>query len=77
MFAIVANVRVEKPDDARLLLPVARETRVSRAPGIVCGYWLEPIDGIGTSVVVFEPRKYANEAAKYPAPPMAVVPNSI
>ena len=40
------------------------------APGIVCGYWLEPIDGIGTSVLVFETRQHAEEAAKYPVPPM-------
>jgi hypothetical protein len=45
MFAIVTNVRVEDPDEAWLLLPEAREALVSRAPGIVCGYWLEPIEG--------------------------------
>jgi hypothetical protein len=36
----------------------------------VCGYWLEPIDGIGTSVLVFESKEDAEEAAKYPVPPM-------
>ena len=40
------------------------------APGIVCGYWLEPIDGVGTSVLVFETKDHAEEAAKYPVPPM-------
>ena len=40
MFAIVTNVRVENPDDTRLLLPEAREALVSRARGIVSGYWL-------------------------------------
>ena len=40
------------------------------APGIVCGYWLEPINGIGTSVLVFENKEHAEEAAKYPVPPM-------
>jgi hypothetical protein len=70
MYAIVANVRVEDPDEARLLLPQAREAIVSRAPGIVCGYWLEPIDGIGTSVLVFESKAHAEEALKYPLPPM-------
>jgi len=68
MYAIVTNVRVENPDEARLLLPEAREVLVSRAPGIVCGYWLEPIDGIGTSVLVFETKEHAEEAAKYPVP---------
>ena len=70
MYAIVTNVRVENPDEARLLLPQAREALVSRAPGIVCGYWLEPVDGIGTSVLVFETKADADEAAKYPVPPM-------
>ncbi len=70
MYAIVTNVRVEDPDAARLLLPEAREAVVSRAPGMVSGYWLEPIDGIGTSVVVFETKEHAEAAAKYPIPPM-------
>jgi hypothetical protein len=70
MYAIVTNVRVENPDEARLLLPEAREALVSRAPGIVCGYWLEPIDGIGTSVLVFATEDHALRAAKYPVPPM-------
>ena len=70
MYAIVANVRVENPDEARLLLPEAREAVVSRAPGIVGGYWLEPVDGIGTSVLVFETKEYAEQAAEYPLPPM-------
>jgi hypothetical protein len=70
MYAIVANVRVENPDEARLLLPQAREMLVSRAPGIVNGYWLEPIDGVGTSVLLFETKELAEEAAKYPLPPI-------
>ncbi len=70
MHAIVTNVRVQNPDEARLRLPQAREALVSRAPGIVCGYWLEPIDGIGTSVLVFETKEYAEQAARYPVPPM-------
>jgi hypothetical protein len=70
MYAIVTNVRVENPDEARRLLPEAREALVSRAPGIVSGYWLEPIEGIGTSILVFETKDYADEASKYPVPPM-------
>ena len=71
MYAIVTNVRVENPEEARLRLPEARETLVSsppRAPWL--GYWLEPIEGVGTSVLVFETKEYAEEAAKYPVPPM-------
>ncbi len=70
MYAIVTNVRVENPDEARLLLPEARQALVSHAPGIVSGYWLEPIGGIGTSVLLFETKEQAQEAAQYPLPPM-------
>ncbi len=70
MYAIVTNVRVDNPDDARLLLPEARVALVSRAPGIVGGYWLEPVAGVGTSVLVFETKEHAEEAARYPVPPM-------
>jgi hypothetical protein len=70
MYAVVTNVRVDNPDEARLVLPEARVALVSRAPGIVCAYWLEPIEGIGTSVLVFETKEHAEEAAKYPVPPM-------
>jgi len=70
VYAIVANVRVDDPHEARLLLPEAREAIVSRAPGIVNGYWLEPVEGIGTSVLVFETKEYADQAAQYPLPPM-------
>jgi hypothetical protein len=55
---------------SRLLLPEARQALVSRAPGIVSGYWLEPIDGIGTSILVFETKELADEAARYPVPAM-------
>ncbi len=70
MYAIVSNVSVENPDEARLLLPEAREALVSRAPGIVSGYWLEPVNGIGASVLVFETKEHAEKAAEYPVPPM-------
>jgi hypothetical protein len=70
MYAIVTNVTVENPEEARRLLPQAREALVSRATGIVCGYWLEPVNGIGTSVLVFESKAHAVEAAKYSVPPM-------
>jgi hypothetical protein len=70
MYAIVTNVKVENPDQARLLLPQVRVDLVSRAPGIVSGYWLEPIDGVGTSILFLETKAHADEAAKYPVPPI-------
>ena len=70
MHAIVTNVRVENFDEARQLLPDAREALVSRAPGIVSAYWLEPVNGIGMSVLVFDTKDHAEEASRYPVPPM-------
>jgi len=70
MYAIVTNVRVDNPDEARLILPEAREACLSRAPSIVSGYWLEPIAGIGTSVLVFETKELAEAATEYPLPDM-------
>ncbi len=70
MYAVVTSVRVDNPDEARRLLPEARVALVSRAPSIVSGYGLEPVDGVSTSVLVFETKEHAEEAAKYPVPPM-------
>jgi len=70
MHAVVATVHVENPEEARLLLDTARVPLLQRAPGMVSGYWLEPIDGTGMSVIVFETKQLAEEAAAYPVPPM-------
>jgi hypothetical protein len=37
--------------------------RVRSASGLVAGYWLEPADGPGFSIVVFETEEQAREAA--------------
>ncbi len=37
--------------------------RVSSAPGFVAGYWLEPADGQGFSIVLFETEEQARETA--------------
>ena len=70
MYAVVSNVSVENPEEARLLLPSAREAIVSRAPGLVHAYWLEPVDGVGTSVIIFGSRADAETALEYPLPSM-------
>jgi hypothetical protein len=36
---------------------------VRSAPGFVAGYWLEPADGQGFSIVVFETEEQARDAA--------------
>ena len=41
---------------------------VSAAPGFVAGYWLEPVDGQGLSIIVFESEDAARAAAPEPGP---------
>jgi hypothetical protein len=61
MYAIVAAAKVDHPDEARTQLETARVAPVRRAPGLVCAYRPEPLNGIGMSIPVFDARE--------PAPP--------
>ncbi|WP_328665903.1 hypothetical protein OG905_02355 [Streptomyces sp. NBC_00322] len=36
--------------------------RVRSAPGFITGYWLEPADGRGLSIVLFENEEQARES---------------
>jgi len=53
------------------ILPMVRST-----PGLIAGYWLEPADGQGFSIVLFETEEQAHEAAppvsSWPAPGIAI-----
>jgi hypothetical protein len=68
MHAVVATVSIKDVDAARSALDDMRLPLVPRAPGFVAAYWLEPIDGIGMSVIVFETKVHAEEAVLYPLP---------
>ena len=64
MHAALVRLTVD-PDQA----PAAAEAltndilpRVRSAPGFVAGYWLEPADGQGFSIVLFETEQQAREA---------------
>jgi hypothetical protein len=70
MHAVVATVRIEDPSVARAALADLRLGLVPRAPGFVSAYWLEPIDGIGMSIIVFGTREHAEQAVAYPLPPL-------
>ena len=35
---------------------------LAQAPGMVAAYWLEPLDGVGMSVIVFDSKQSAEEA---------------
>ena len=68
MHAIVATVRVDDPERARALLDGARVGVVPRAPGFVSALWLEPIEGIGMSVIVFDTKENAEAGLHYQLP---------
>jgi hypothetical protein len=70
MHAVVATVSIKDPQVAREALATLRLNVVPRAPGFVSAYWLEPIDGIGMSIVIFETKEHADRAVAYPLPPL-------
>lgn len=70
MHAVVSTVRVEDLAVARAALADLRLKLVPRAPGFVSAYWLEPVDGIGLSIIVFQTGEYAEQAIAYPVPPL-------
>lgn len=70
MHAVMATVSIKDVQVAREALAALRLNLVPRAPGFVSAYWLEPIDGIGISMIVFETKEHAEKAAAYPLPPL-------
>ena len=70
MHAVVATVRIEDVKAAREALADLRVGLVPRAPGFVSAYWLAPVDGIGMSVIIFDSKQHAEEALRYPIPPL-------
>jgi hypothetical protein len=75
---VVSNVRIENVEVARAALADLRLSLVPRAPGFVSAYWIEPVDGVGLSVIVFETKEHAEQAAAYPVPPLpGVTPLSV
>jgi hypothetical protein len=71
MHAVVATVRIEDVGVARAALGEQRLKLVPRAPGFVSAYWLEPVDDIGMSVIVFETKEHAEKALAISAPAAA------
>ena len=69
MHAVVSTVRIEDLAVARDGL-AGRLRLVPRAPGFVSAYWLEPVDSIGMSVIMFQTREHAEAAVAYPVPPL-------
>jgi hypothetical protein len=68
--AVVATVRVEDVRAARAALEAKRLCVVPRARGFVAAYWLEPLQGVGMSVIVFEAKEDAEAALQYVLEPL-------
>jgi len=66
MYARVAHARVDPAqlEAARTKLQTEILPRIRQLPDTVAGYWLEPIDGKGLTIVLFESK----EAAERPVP---------
>jgi hypothetical protein len=59
MHAVTVKVTIVDPERAVRELRERVVPMVSQAPGFVAGYWLEPQDGKGASLVVFESEDQA------------------
>jgi hypothetical protein len=65
MHAALVTVTIDPTelDQAQTALREQVIPMVSAAPGFVAGYWLEPADGQGLSLVLFETEEQARQAA--------------
>ena len=72
MHAVLMTVKIEATEIERAQKALREEIvpMVSAAPGFVAGYWLEPTDGQGVSLVLFETA----EQARQTAPPIGASP---
>lgn len=72
MHAAMVTVTID-PNQAGQAEKALREEvipMVSAAPGFVAGYWLEPTEGQGSSLVLFDTGEQARQAA----PPVGASP---
>jgi heme-degrading monooxygenase HmoA len=65
MHAALVSVTIDpgKEDEARAMLASQIVPMVKQSDGFVAGYWTEPRDGKGFSVVVFDSEEHAKAAA--------------
>jgi hypothetical protein len=66
---VFVNVDASQADPARRGLHEQVIPRVSQTAGFVAGYWLEPLDGKGISVTLWESEQAARKAAGLIQPP--------
>jgi hypothetical protein len=60
---VFVNVDATQADPARRGLHEQVIPRISHSSGFVAGYWLEPLDGKGISVTLWETEQAARDAA--------------
>jgi hypothetical protein len=59
MHAVQVTVTLVDPEEAQRMLLERIVPMVSQAPGFIAGYWLEPQDGKGASLVLFDSEENA------------------
>jgi len=64
LHAVLVSVSISDEGAARKALEEQVVPAVSRLPGFVAGYWLEPHNGNAWSTVIFESEENARQAAE-------------
>src|SRR5438270_12677647 len=64
MYALAVNVTIEsgKEDEAQKELQENVVPMVKQAPGLVAGYWMNPQNGYGYALILFDSEENANAA---------------
>lgn len=64
MHAVVVDVTIADRQAAEQGLHERVVPQVSQAPGLIAAFWLEPIEGKGHSIAVFESEEIARRMAE-------------
>jgi hypothetical protein len=80
MYATQVTVRIEpgREEEARQGLMQRVLPEVKSTPGLVGGYWFEPVEHRGSSVVLWQTKEHAEAVAArlqvgtHPAPPVTI-----
>lgn len=72
MHATLVSVRVSPEAQEAALVTLREEVvpMIAGAPGFIAGYWLEPVNGVGLSVILFDTEEQARQAS----PPVGPAP---
>lgn len=65
MYAAFVTVTIDPGKDAEAQAMLASQVvpMVKQSEGLIAGYWGEPLDGKGLSVVIFDTEEHARAAA--------------